>query len=162
MVTQDRLKELFSYDPDTGLFTRLITIRQFKAGVVAGTRMKLGYICITADKKRYLAHRLAWLYVHGEFPVGLIDHRNGVVDDNRISNLRIADKSKNAMNAKKPSDNTSGHKGIDFHKGTGKWRARVTACGREHHLGLFNNIQDAVDAIGEKRKQIHGEFSNKG
>lgn len=162
MVTQDRLKELFTYDPDTGLFIRRLTKRQWKEGSIAGTRMLLGYICIGIDGQRYLAHRLAWLYIHGYMPEGLIDHKNGMVDDNRIDNLRQADKSRNAMNAKRPSDNTSGHKGIDFHKGTGKWRARLHVGKKEFHLGLFAELSDAVQAIGKKRLELHGEFSNNG
>lgn len=73
MVTQDRLKELFTYDPDTGLFTRTIGRKGVAAGSIAGTVLLNGYIKISIDHKQYLAHRLAWIYVNGYAPDS-IDH----------------------------------------------------------------------------------------
>lgn len=89
MITQNTLKELFDYNPDTGLFTwKVAKARRIKAGDVAGNLNNTGYIHIRVDGKNYQAHRLAWLYTHGKFPDNCIDHINGIKDDNRISNLR--------------------------------------------------------------------------
>jgi hypothetical protein len=98
-LTQERLKELLHYDPETGIFTNL-TQRggHAKKGAVAGTKNSIGYVCIRIDYDQYRAHRLAWLYVYGEFPEKFIDHMNEIRDDNRIINLRLATHQENLHN----------------------------------------------------------------
>ena len=88
-ITASRLRELVSYDVDTGKFTRLVDSyrRTAVAGSVPGNVFKNGYIYISLDATRYLAHRLAWLYVHGRWPVGQIDHINMIRTDNRLCNF---------------------------------------------------------------------------
>ena len=87
-LTQKRLKELFYYDPVTGVFTRLHSTSNVKAGRATGNLNTGGHLGFLVDKKMYQAHRLAWLYVHGDWPNSQIDHINGVRTDNRIENLR--------------------------------------------------------------------------
>ena len=90
-LTAARLRELLQYDPETGVFTRLVkTSNGIKVGDVAGTADARGYILIRVDGWLHLAHRLAWLHMTCEWPKGMIDHINGVRDDNRWSNLRRA------------------------------------------------------------------------
>jgi hypothetical protein len=87
-LTQSRLKELLIYDPDTGIFRRRIACGIAVAGSTPGNINAMGYLDISIGCKRYYAHRLAWLYVYGEWPSLEIDHINCDRLDNRISNLR--------------------------------------------------------------------------
>lgn len=102
MLTQDRLKELMRYDEETGILTRRVsTSSNARAGDIAGSKDKDGYLVIRIDKKLYRAHRLAFLYVYGRFPEEFTDHINGIRDDNRISNLREVTRQENMQNQKK-------------------------------------------------------------
>ena len=125
MITQKELKELLHYDPGTGVFVwkNIITANQKKNGDVAGGYDDKGYIKIRINYKHYLAHRLAWLYVYGEWPSKHLDHINRNPSDNRISNLREATHLENNKNASKRKDNTSGYKGVNWHARNKKWIA---------------------------------------
>ena len=90
MLTQARLKELFTYDPLIGTFVRRERRGSARAGEIAGTDNGCGYLQIAVDRRVYVAHRMAWLYVHGIWPPAQIDHINMIRDDNRIANLRKA------------------------------------------------------------------------
>jgi len=148
MITQDELKKLLNYDPETGVFTR-----QLLNGLeVAGSIDSFGHRQIQIGSKRHMAHRLAWLYVFGEFPNFEIDHINGDPDDNRINNLRLATRKQNMENRKLHVNNTSGHRGITWHRN--KWEARVSHHGKRIHVGNFNNLQDAVSAAKAAREQL--------
>jgi len=144
IITQNRLKELLSYDLDTGLFTWRISKLKVKKGVIAGTNFS-GYTRIKVDRKSYLAHRLAWLYVHGYFPE-FIDHINHERNDNRLINLREATRTDNARNVSKHKTNTSGVMGVSWRKDISKWAAFIRIDNKIKHLGCFINIDDAVSA----------------
>ena len=159
MLTQERLKELLSYDPDTEEFRWRVTRGgTARAGSVAGYARPDGYIKIKIDGKFYLAHRLAWLYVHREF-VPEIDHINGVLSDNRIANLRPATHSQNLGNGRKHSDNTSGFKGVHWDKRRKKWRAVIGHNSCQIHLGRFDTIEEAHAAYCDKARELFGEFA---
>jgi hypothetical protein len=143
-LTQTRLKELFSYNAETGLFKRFRNLGPKKD--IAGHIATKGHRQIMVDKKLYMAHRLAWLYVYGDFPNTLIDHINRNPDDNRISNLRLATSSQNQENTKTRTDNLCGYKGISFNKKENKWRARISKHGKTNHLGRFSSIDLAIQA----------------
>lgn len=149
MITQQRLKELFYYDTLTGQFTRRISVGRhdcYRAGEIAGTKTARGYIIIGADKQRYAAHRLAWLYVYGVWPDNDIDHINQNKSDNRITNLRVVSRSKNMHNVSLHKHNSSGYKGVSWHKPRQKWRAYIFLDYKQLHIGLFDKIEDAVAA----------------
>ena len=161
MLTQAELQSQLHYNHETGIFTRLIVhSNRLKVGDIAGSKQRTGYLLIGINKKRYLSHRLAWLYVHGEFPLKDTDHINGVRDDNRIVNLREATRSENNFNVGVRKNNTSGFKGVCFNKEMNKWRANAGLNGKKLHLGLFSTPELASQAYQAFAKVVHGDFKH--
>ena len=159
MLTQYRLKELLHYDSDTGIFIWLApTNRSMSVGTVAGTVRQDGYVRISVDGRRHFAHRLAWLYVHGEFPSHCIDHIDRVRANNRISNIRLATRAENQKNRNIQTNNTSGYKGVCWHKKAGKWIVFATLNGKQKYIGLFDAAEMASEAYQAFASQNHGEF----
>jgi hypothetical protein len=146
MITQAKLKELFHYCPDTGIFTWLVSAGCVKAGAISGSKNSRGYLLIRIGGVRYLSHRLAFLYMNGEFPPRQVDHINGVRVDNRWANLRPVTNSENQRNSKMRENNTSGHIGVSWHKATSKWQACYGIGGRLIYIGLFADISVAIAA----------------
>lgn len=161
-LTQERLKELLHYDPDTGVFTWLQPGKRRLVGFTAGTVNSRGYLYISIGGKQYRAHRLAWLYMTGEVPENEIDHRNGIGTDNRFANLRKATRSQNKANSATYKSNSSGCKGVGFDKATGRWKARVQVNGKRISLGYFDSPESAYAAYCEAATKFHGEFANMG
>ena len=146
-LTAEMLREILHYDTDTGVFTWKVSLSSTGlANSEAGCRVSDGYLRIRVHKVLYLAHRLAWLYHFGEWPKDQIDHVNRVRSDNRISNLRNATDKQNRQNMSLAVNNTTGHTGITWHKPAGKWQARIKHNRKHFHLGLFDDLEDAVAA----------------
>ncbi len=161
--TQMELRILFSYDPKTGNLVNLTRRSQsVKPGMVAGTLTKTGHIRIIIRKKKYLAHRLVWVHLKGEWPDGPLDHINGRPDDNRIENLRLATLSQNSMNSGRRADNTSGFKGVFWNKKNNNWVASIRQGTRNFTIGSFAQVEDAASAVREARIRLHGDFANHG
>ena len=157
-LTQARLKELLSYDPDTGNFIWIKKTSVYSSiliGSVAGSVNDRGYKYIKIDGKDYRAHRLAWLYVYGEFPDDIIDHMNRDRADNRISNLRIVTQSVNSKNGKIRKNNTSGITGVYWYKPTQKWLALASINKKLTRLGLFDTIEEAIAARKAAEKKFY-------
>lgn len=159
MITQEELQSKFNYDVNTGIFTRKYTYKKLLAGTEAGCKDSDGYIIISFTNKQYKAHRLAWLYVYGEFPKYNLDHINGNPADNRICNLREANESQNGFNRKLGCNNTSGYKGVTFDKNSKKWQATVTIDKKLKYLGQFESLELAALVAKEARIKYHGEFA---
>lgn len=159
MITQSRLKELLHYDPETGSFTWLVQKFRGDKGATAGCNIGHGYWKIGIDRKRYYAHHLAWLYMTGEWPVGVIDHRDGDALNNRWANLRLADKSLNAANMRTPKSNTSGRKGVTWLRREKKWLAQIKVNGRRRALGYFDDKDEAAAAYENAARASFGEFA---
>ncbi len=139
-MTQDKLKEKLSYDINTGIFSWRNNNK------FCGNLNKTdGYIIIQINKKKYRAHRLAWLYVYGVWPKEFIDHINGIKNDNRLVNLREASALENTFNQKIKSNNTSGYKGVVWNKQNKKWVARIKVKGKYKFLGMSNDILIAAN-----------------
>lgn len=156
MLTQERLKELLEYDPETGVFVWKITRRgKAKAGARAGAINNNGYEHIWIDQIAYKSHRLAWLYVNGSWPARAIDHINRIKSDNRITNLREATKAQNGWNRGKNSNNTSGYPGVSWHKTVGKWSARIRIDSARKHLGYFDTPEEANAAYVRAKAEHH-------
>lgn len=146
MITQDRLKAKLSYSPDTGLFTRAVDCgSRFKAGTESGT-LSNGYRQIQVDGKLYRAHRLAFLYMLGEYPKNDVDHIDGDRDNNKWSNLRPATRAENLRNAKIKNTNKSGFNGVCWSKSRSKWEVHVTVDCVHIFLGEFHCKLDAIAA----------------
>lgn len=161
ILTQERLKELFDYDPETGLFTRLVDVGKTKRGDVAGWYNTDGYLLITISGGRYLSHRLAFVYMEGDFPPDGVDHINQVRDDNRWSNLRPATQSVNMQNARMRKDNRSGFMGVNWDRSRDMWLARISINGRPTNIGRFEHYEDACLARKQAEKE-HGYHENHG
>jgi len=175
MITQEYLKQLLTYSPKTGVFTwKSRELSLFKNEIIgkcwnsthanteAGTCWR--YRSIRINRKSFLAHRLAWFYVHGEWPE-FIDHINGNGLDNRISNLRAVTKAENSKNIKLKSDNKSGVHGVCWHSRENKWKACIHHNNKKIHLGTFLSLDDAIKARKEAEKTYkyhnnHGRISN--
>ena len=157
MLTQQKLKELFYYDPETGSFINLTQRNSStKIGAIAGSKYSNGYIYIQLDNKKYRAHRLAWLYTFGELPEKALDHKNEIKDDNRICNLRVATTQENKQNISKPSiANSSGFRGVSWEKKRQKWHAQIKLNGKTKHLGRFNTAEQAYNAYLKAKKELH-------
>lgn len=158
MLLQPELTSLLRYCPDTGVF-RWACNRSHNAlrGDIAGYQHLKGYWAISIRGKQYLAHRLAWFYFYKRWPVKQIDHINGVKDDNRISNLRLATNAQNAQNLKKPHcDNKSGFLGV-YRNGKG-WSAQLTCSGNKIHLGTFGTPEEANAVYLREKEQMHPFF----
>jgi len=159
MLTSKELRKLLKYDSNNGQFTWLVDRSNKKAGSVAGTINKLGYRQICIDYRLYTGHRLAWLYMTGDWPVDCVDHINGVPFDNRWSNLRQATMSENQHNRSKSKRNSSGVKGVSLCKATGKWTAQIMANREYHFLGKFKSIEEAKASYEQAANNLHGEFA---
>lgn len=158
VLTQQRLKELVTYDPETGLFTWQTSCGgRSTPGRRAGAKKSDGYIVIGLDGGAYQAHRLAWLYVHGRWPNSFLDHMNGNKSDNRIGNLRLATNTQNHQNVGITRSNTSGFKGV--RKLRKKWQAQIRANGRWLYLGVYPTPEEAAAAYKEAAAKYHGEFA---
>lgn len=156
MLTQQRLKELLQYDPETGLFTRLQDKGPSKKGTVAGTkRTKDGYISISIDYKKYQAHRLVFLYMTGTFPLKQVDHINRDREDNRFNNLRHVSPQENQHNNSLSKKNTSGVTGVSWNKGIKKWHAYIKVNYKRINLGFFNTIEEAKEARENAKVRLH-------
>ena len=152
----DRLRERVNYDPKTGAFTWRIAGPKCRVGDPVGGLDGDGYRVIGIDFRLYRAHRLAWLYVHGTLPAQPLDHINGDRLDNRIENLREANKSQNGQNRKgPPKNNTSGFLGVSWETQTGRWKAQIVVGGQNHNLGRFESATLAYAAYLNAKAQMH-------
>ena len=156
-LTQKRLKEVLTYDPNTGIWLCKVTRCRAKEGSVAGhVSLTQGYRKIMIDSKLYQSGRLAILYMTGEFPECYCDHINHIRDDDRWDNLREVTAVENNKNTSMRSDNTSGTCGVAWHKKDCKWQATIKTNGKTRYLGQFNNFEDAVAA--REGANIENEF----
>lgn len=154
MVTQERLKELLHYDPETGAFIWRVA-RRGPAGVgdVAGTLRVTGYITIGIDGRIYRAHRLAFLYMGVSLPPQ-VDHENHIRNDNRWVNLSPATSFINQRNCTLHKNNQSGVTGVHWHKYFRKWTATIGFNKKRYHLGRFNDKEEAIKVRKEAEKRF--------
>jgi len=154
-MTANELRDLLIYDPATGHFIwKQRVAKCIQIGDIAGNTNKIGYVTIGLQKKVYKAHRLAWLYIHGNWPVGLIDHINGIKSDNRIFNLRVVDETGNSENVRRPNKrNKSGFMGVIWFQN--KWRASITINKKTRRIGDYITPEEAHQAYLAAKREHH-------
>lgn len=156
-LSQARLHELLNYDPLTGVFTNRVQRMRNPVGGVVGSRTKRGYLRFNPDGRSYLAHRVAWFYVHGEWPEE-IDHKNGVKDDNKIANLRPATALLNKQN-KRRAQGANPLLGASWNKRKKKWKSAIRIGNNQRlFLGYFDTAEAAHHACVEA-KRVHHPFN---
>lgn len=155
-LTADRLHDVLSYDADTGVFTCRLSRGRIAAGAVAGSMHAHGYRVISIDGVGYKAHRLAWLYIYGAFPVGVIDHINGDRADNRIANLRDVDHQINAENRKGPRQGKHvALMGVKKQTRGHSYSASIKVKGQVIALGGFPTAELAHEAYMAAKAKYH-------
>jgi hypothetical protein len=159
LPSQERLNELLSYDQSSGILCWRVTRNTAKAGTIISRKVAAGHIGVNIDGRPYLAHRIIWKMMTGRDPYEGIDHADGVMTNNKWANLREATHSQNMSNTKTPVTNTSGVKGVHFHRRKKKWAASIMSNKRSFHLGYFDRIEDAKLVIDDAREKYHGEFA---
>ena len=155
-LTQATLKEALRYEPETGIFYRITT------GKACSYTNPKGYVAMDVSCKKYLAHRLAFLYMTGSFPEKYVDHRNTCKSDNRWVNLREATNQQNQRNRGLSVSNNSGHKGVCWHKKANKWLAKVMVDGKNINLGLYKDLELAAFIASEARELYFKDFNYTG
>ena len=158
-LTAERLRELLHYDPETGEFTRKMRAARIPAGSKANSvDTSNGYVKFRVDGKRYFAHRLAWLYMHGRWPNPIVDHIDGNKTNNRIGNLREATDKANAQNRRAAGKNKvyGTHLGVEPNTGKKKpWTARIFADGKRHYLGCYETEEEAHAVYLAAKRRLH-------
>lgn len=147
-LTQKRLKELLSYDPETGVFVWVVQkSNNIKVGQIAGCVNKVtGYRDIMINGRTYKSSRLVWLYIKGYFPEHQMDHINRIKNDDRWENLRHVSSQCNTRNCNVSKNNKSGITGVSWRETHKKWYARIMISGKAVHLGSFKSKLDATKA----------------
>ena len=161
-LTQELVKELFDYNPDTGILTNKIargggTI----AGSISGSLNNKGYLCVGINSSRYQVHRICYLHYYGFLPA-MVDHIDTIKLNNKILNLRKCTSQQNNCNMQIRKDNKSGIKGVCWDKRCKKWRTQVRVNGKVKSLGRFTDIEEAKKAVEAERVKHHKEFANHG
>lgn len=159
-INIDTINEYLSYDQETGeIKWKKPPHHLIKPGDNAGFFEPRGYLVIQFKKTFFKGHRIAWAIVNNEFPSGEIDHIDGNPSNNKISNLRVVDRSKNQMNRRISTNNKSGIKGVHFCKSKQKWISRIS-CGKSRiHIGQFDSFDEAFQKRKEIEKNLHGQYA---
>lgn len=156
ILTQEILKEHLHYNPDTGVFTwikKTSSYSRVSVGDIAGWYDYKNYLKIKILDKSHFTHRLVWLYVYGYIPKEDIDHINGIKNDNRVINLRLASNSENHQNRIVSKNNKSGYIGVSPH--LNKWRSKITLNGKSIYLGIFNTPEEAHKHYVAAKSLLH-------
>ena len=156
-LTASRLRQVLSYDKKTGLFTWIERPnRRIAIGTTAGSVNRWGYVAIRVDGERYMAHRLAWLWVHGWWPELEIDHINGNRSDNRWANLRTCTAAENRQNQRASRcGNSSGLLGVSWNSRLRRWVSQISVNGKHRYLGLFDTKEAAHTEYVRVKREIH-------
>lgn len=156
MITQERLKECLSYNPDTGSFTWIIVKRNVITGSIAGCTFKASsktYRKIRIDWNYYTSHRLVFLYMTGSWPKNEVDHIDGDGTNNSWGNLRCVTRLENCKNMRLQSNNTSGVPGVRRHRKN--WQTWIKVNGENIYLGTYRDKFESICA----RKSAENKYN---
>ncbi len=159
MITAAQARKHLRYDECTGRLWWRIPASGRKMNVPAGGIGSQGYYCLTVLGKSYRAPRLIWLMKTGRWPNPEVDHENTIRSDDRWKNLREATRSQNRANCSTHKNNTSGHKGVSWHKQRNKWYVTIQQNGKPKFIGLYANKSAAALAYRAAAKMRFGEFA---
>lgn len=159
-LTSSRLKELVYYDPETGEFCRMVSVANILAGPVNPKPSKNGYLRMHIDGRLYYLHRLAWLYVYGEWPKE-VDHIDGNPVNNKINNLRNCSHKQNMQNMSTKTIAVSGLKGAYWHPICQMWQAKIRYDNRTKSLGYFHSPEEAHQAYLKAKSNVHEFFTGR-
>lgn len=155
-VNENYLKEILHYDPDTGIFTWKKRHQGRSVHKPPGWVSPLGYVKICINRNSYCAHRLAWLYMTGSWPVDQIDHIDGTGSNNKWENLREADSFINNQNLHKSKGKSNqGYMGTHYVKKRKKWAASISVEGKAYFLGHFSTPEEAHKIYIETKRKVH-------
>lgn len=158
-IAHGELLRILDYSHETGVFIwKILASSRAKPGQKAGAKVCGGYLSIKYKGESFLAHRLAWFYVNGEWPDGPLDHRDGIRTNNAIANLREADTSLNAANKRRQINNTSGAKGVQK-RANNRWRASIEHGRKWISLGTYGSREEASAAYLEGARMLFGDFA---
>lgn len=149
-LTQDLVKSILFYDPDTGKFTWIKHTMGWLVGREAGCDSS-GYIKLTIFRENYLAHRLAFFYTLGYWPKDHVDHINGIKNDNRWCNLREATPAQNMVNRTATKRSSLGVKGVTYRAGLKNYQVNLS-------LGSYKTLEEAKEVYEKAAKVLHGDF----
>jgi hypothetical protein len=156
-----QVREIFHYDPDTGLFIwKTKTAKNVVIGKMAGWLTDQGYVVLNILGKRFKAHSIAWLYVTGVPPACIIDHIDGNPSNNKFCNLREATLSQNQHNKRK--ERSKAFKGVRPYNNTGKWKSYIRVKGKQESLGVYDTPEEAHRAYCAKALELYGPFFRSG
>lgn len=156
-VSAELVREILAYDKETGdlRWAKKRPHTKHQVGDIAGSYTQTGYRQVWIGKHNYQAHKLIWLHVYGRWPEGVIDHINGVRDDNRIANLRDVDYQTNNQNVRHPhADGAVPFLGVDSDR-PGQYRAKIVVNGKPKYLGRFKTPEEAHRVYLDAKRQLH-------
>lgn len=159
---EEEVRRVLGYCPETGRFWWLEDVsRKCKAGDTAGTIRPDGYRQLRLDGVLVLGSHVAWFMNYGEWPPSGydVDHKDRNTSNDAKDNLRLATRTQNNANAKRPRHNTSGYKGASYDKRRDKWEACINYKGRKRFLGYFDSPEEAHAAYCKAANDLHGEFA---
>lgn len=164
-VTAEHIRTICTYDPETGLFVRVLRKTTLGGWVncyrVPRSTTAYGYLQMNVNGWPHLVHRLVFLHMLGYFPIDDVDHIDGNRVNNQWSNLRLVSRQENLRNCGVRPSNTSGQVGVSFAKDRGSWHAYIGDGDGRTSLGHFKTLDEAV-AARQGAEQILGYHTNHG
>jgi hypothetical protein len=160
-ISQNELLELFELKDGVLYWKVSKPHSKYKAGDVAGRKVKDGYMQVCVNRMRLLNHQVVFKMFYGYVPK-TIDHIDGNIQNNSVENLRSATPSQNQYNSKISTRNKSGVKGVWWDKVVKKWQVKVSVNGKQKDFGLYNDLELADLVAQEARNKYHGVFANHG
>jgi hypothetical protein len=158
-ITISYLRDRLEFDPTKGEFRWRSSRYKGRVGMRAEVKSRDGYLSITLNRYPIPAHRIAWVFEHGEWPTGGIDHINGDRIDNRPKNLRVVSQLMNAQNRRLHNPaSTSKMLGASWKAKIQRWRAQIRAGGRMIHLGYFDTAEAAHECYVEAKRRLHAGY----